>query len=139
MLRWVVIALVAASCGPIVYVNEVTRRAADKVDEARAAEADKYAPYYWTRANEYYNKAREVAAYADFQGANAYGRLASEAAERAIQEAALVKADPSKGPLDQQVAPAKAPAKEPEPPKEPAKPPVTEPAKGGLAPAKETK
>ena len=115
MLRLVVLALVIASCGPIVYVNEVTRRAADKVAEAKAAEAEKYAPYFWTRAIEYYNKAREVAAYADFQGANAYGRLASEAAEKAIVEAAAVKKDPSKGPLDRQVAPAKAPAKEPEP------------------------
>ena len=113
-MRWLLVVLMVG-CGPIVYVNEVTRRAATKVDEARAAEADKYAPYYWTRANEYYEKAREVAAYADFQAANRYGRLASEAAEKAIEEAAIVKKDPSKGPLDetlQKTAPAKEPAKD---------------------------
>ena len=111
-MRWLLVVLMVG-CGPIIYVNEVTRRASDKIDDARAAEADKYAPYSWTRANEYYEKAREVAAYADFQGANRYGRLASEAAEKAIEQAAIVKKDPSKGPLDeslQKAAPA--PAKE---------------------------
>jgi hypothetical protein len=96
----VLVAVLLVGCGPIVYVNEVTRHASTRVDEARAAEADKYAPYYWTRANEYYNKARELAAYADFQAANRYGRLATEAAEKAIAEAAAVKQDPSKGPID---------------------------------------
>jgi hypothetical protein len=111
-MRLVLVLVIVAGCGPIVYVNEVTRRASDKVEEARAAEADKYAPYYWTRAKEYYRKAREVAAYADFQGANAYGRLASEAAEKAIEEAALVKKDPSKGPVDTKPKPLTAPAKD---------------------------
>jgi hypothetical protein len=119
----VLVVLALGACGPIVYVNEVTRNAADKVDEAKAAEADKYSPYYYTRAKEYYRKARELAAYADFQGANAFGRLASEAAEKAIEEAAIVKKDPSKGPLQEKPKPNTAPAKETNP--------------GELAPAKD--
>lgn len=117
VMRVVLVVVLLVGCGPIVYVNEVTRNAAGKIDEARTAEADKYAPYYWTRANEYYNKAREVAAHADFQGANRYGRLASEAAERAIAEASAVKRDPSKGTLDESLRPKPeaAPAKEPAP------------------------
>ena len=103
---------VLAGCGPIVYVSEVTFHASDAVDAARAAHADKYAPYWWTRATQYLAKAREIAAYADFQGANRFGRLATEAANKATEEAQIAEKDPSKRPLDEQpgVAPAKDPA-----------------------------
>ncbi|MEO7097696.1 MAG: hypothetical protein ABI175_30825 [Polyangiales bacterium] len=120
-----VVALALGACGPIAYVNEVTRRAADNVEAARSVEADKYSPYYWTRATQYYHQARVLAAHADFQGANRFGRLASEAADQAIVEAAEAKKDPSKRPLE----PGKtlAPAKE-----------STDTGGGGVAPAKET-
>ena len=111
--------LALASCGPIAYVNEVTRKASASVELARAAEADKYAPYYWTRATQYLHQAKVLAAHADFQAANRFGRLASAAAEKAVVEAAEAAKDPSKRPLQQQLAPAKgtdtnsiAPAKE---------------------------
>ena len=114
MRSWLVmLAVVASGCGPFVYINDVTRHASSKVDEARAAEADKYSPYYWTRATEFLRKARELAAHADFQAANRYGRLAGEAAENALAEAETAKKDPTK-----RTAPAKddngpiAPAKE---------------------------
>ncbi len=112
------IGLGLAGCGPIVYVGEVSRHASDAVDTARAAHADKYAPYWWTRATQYLEKAREVAAHADFQGANRFGRLAAEAADKATEEALIAARDPSKRPLDLQpdVAPAKdAPARAPAP------------------------
>lgn len=105
--------LAAAACGPIVYVGEVTRHASDAVDAARAAHADQYAPYWWTRANQYLHKAREVAAHADFQGANRFGRLAAEAADKATEEAMIAARDPSKRPRD--ARPDVAPAKEPPP------------------------
>jgi len=76
-----------AGCGPIGYVGTVSHRAADAVDAARAAGADTLAPYWWTRATQYLAMAREVAAHADFQGANRFGRLAAEAAEQARAEA----------------------------------------------------
>ena len=124
-----VLALVLGTpaCGPIAYVNEVTRKASDSVDQARAAQADKYAPYYWTRATQYLHQAKVLAAHADFQAANRFGRLANEAAEKAIVEAAAAAKDPSKRPLelDKQVAPAK----------------DSKDARGGsqdMAPAKET-
>lgn len=109
------IVLAAGACGPIVYVNEVTRRASTAVDEAKAAQADKYAPYYWTRAMQYLRQAKVLAAHADFQGANRFGRLASEAAEIAVTEAQLAAKDPSRRPLelDKHVQPV--------PPSEPAK------------------
>lgn len=89
----------AVGCGPIEYVSEV-HHASDAVDTARAAHADQSAPYWWTRATEYLAKAREVAAYADFQGANRFSRLATEAAEKATAEAQAAPAPaaaPAKG------------------------------------------
>lgn len=106
----VIVGFALAACGPVAYVSEVTRKASDRVERARAAEADKYAPYYWTRAKEYLHKARERAAYADYQGANRFGRLAAEAADLAEQAAIEAKKDPSKRPLD--LAPEVAPAKD---------------------------
>lgn len=85
-----------AACGPIAYVSDVTVNADNAVEAARAAQAEKLAPYWWTRATEYLHKARENAARADFQGANRFGRLAQEAAEQAIADAK----DPSKRPID---------------------------------------
>lgn len=79
--------LALAACGPIEYVNQVTRSAANAVDEARAANAEKLSPYFWTRAVEYLHQARVLAAHSDFQAANHFGRLSAEAAEKATEEA----------------------------------------------------
>ena len=105
--RFAVLVLLASSCGPIVYVGEVTSRASTAVEHARDAQADTLAPYWWTRAVEYLHEARELAAHADFQGANKFGRLAAEAADKAIEEASLAVKDPSKRPITVQPAPAK--------------------------------
>ena len=106
--RWV-IALVLAGCGPIAYVGQVSRDAADKVEHAKQLEADKYSPYWYTRATVYLHMAREVAAHADYQGANRFGRLASEAADKAAVEAEIAGKDPSKRPVNptKELAPAK--------------------------------
>ncbi|HET9993423.1 MAG TPA: hypothetical protein VFQ65_33030 [Kofleriaceae bacterium] len=119
-----VIALVAllGACGPIAYVGQVTLRADDAVEAARAAEAEKYSPYWWTRAKEYLYMAREVAGHADYQGANHFGRLAEEAATKAKEEAEIAAKDPTKRfVIDPNPAPAPAPAKD------------------GIAPAKDPK
>jgi hypothetical protein len=82
------------ACGPIEYVNQVTRRADTAVSEARTADAPTLSPYWWTRAVEYLRQARVEAAAADFQAANRFGRLATEAAEKAREEAQRAAADP---------------------------------------------
>ena len=114
--------LAGLGCGPIEYVNQVTRSADSAVAAARTAEAETYAPYWWTRAVEYLHQARVEAAAADFQAANRFGRLATEAAEKAREEA-----------LRREV---------PAPPKArdaaPAKPPAAAPAKAPAAPAEGT-
>jgi lipopolysaccharide biosynthesis regulator YciM len=76
--------MLATACGPITYVNQVTRKASREVDAARSAQADTLAPYHFTLAVEYLEKAREEAAHADFAAANRLGKKAAEAARQAI-------------------------------------------------------
>jgi hypothetical protein len=124
MRRWVLALGLLSACGPVAYINQVPRDAAKKVELARQLNAAKFSPYWWTRAVEYLRMAREVAAHADYQGANRFGRLSSEAAEQAATEAEERGRDPSKMPQNP-MAPDVAPAKEGDPPA------------GGVAPAKE--
>src|SRR5689334_24130606 len=118
MRRWVLALAVVAGCGPFAYVQQVPGDAAGKVERARQLDAAKYSPYWWTRATQYLHMAREVAAHADYQGATRFGRLASEAAEKAADEAEIAAKNPSKRPVNptKQLAPAKedgvAPAKD---------------------------
>ena len=83
MLVAVLAASLSFACGPIEYVNQVTRRASSELDAAKAVEADKHAPYWYTLAVEFLNKAREEAATSDFQAANRYGRQSAEASRKA--------------------------------------------------------
>jgi hypothetical protein len=128
-----VLGLAALGCGPVRYVGDVGRAAA-AVDDARGVHADRYAPYWWTRATEYLHKAREVAAYADYQGASRFGRIAAEAATRAAADARIAARDPSKRPPG--VPPDVAPARPTEAPVAPSRD-LPAPARGGLAPAKD--
>jgi hypothetical protein len=112
-MRWLApilasILALAVGCGPVAYIARVPFDAAEKVETARKLEADKYSPYWWTRATQYLRMAREVAAHADFQGANRFGRLSAEAAEKAAQEAEVAAKDPAKRPASSpEIAPAK--------------------------------
>ena len=71
------------ACGPVEYVNQVSRKASSEVEAAKAVRADKYAVYYYTLAVEYLHKAREEAAHSDYQAANRFGKRAEEAAKKA--------------------------------------------------------
>jgi sRNA-binding protein len=131
-MRWVAVVLVLASCGPIAYVGQVTLKADDAVEAARVSEADKYSPYWWTRATQYLYMAREVAAHADYQGANHFGRLATEAAEKAkaesddparraiVNQSVAKPADATTPGQNGKVAPAKDPRDDIAPAKDPA-------------------
>jgi hypothetical protein len=72
-----------SACGPIEYINQVGNRAASAVSAAKLAQADRYAPYEFTGAEEYLHKAREEAGYAQYQDAIEFGRRAEELANRA--------------------------------------------------------
>src|SRR5260370_24213430 len=72
-------------------MNQVGVKAAGAVSAAKLAQADRYAPYEYTAAEEYLHKAREEAAYAEYQDAIEFGRKAEELANkgRAIAVAKL--------------------------------------------------
>jgi hypothetical protein len=80
-----------SGCGPIEYINQVSVKAASAVSAAKLAQADRYAPYEYTAAEEYLHKAREEASYAEYQDAIEFGVKAEELANkgRAIAVAKL--------------------------------------------------
>lgn len=80
---WALFALALAACGPVEYISQVTRRASSEVAAAKAAGAEKTAPYEYTSAVLYLHKAREEAGYADFQAAIRFGKVAQKMAEKA--------------------------------------------------------
>jgi hypothetical protein len=88
-----------AGCGPIEYINQVGVKAAGAVSAAKLAQADRYAPYEFTAAEEYLHKAREEAAYAEYQDAIEFGRRAEELADksRAISVAKLSQSSTASG------------------------------------------
>ncbi len=102
-----VLVVILAGCGPIEYVNQVTRQASSEVAAARSVQADKHAPYWYTLAVEYLHKAREEAAAADFQAANRFGRRSAKAARKArsvaIERARDPEARPEPVPADDDV------------------------------------
>src|SRR5260221_7883688 len=80
-----------SGCGPIEYINQVGVKAAGAVSAAKLAQADRYAPYEYTAAEEYLHKAREEAGYAEYEDAIEFGRRAEDFANkgRAIAVARL--------------------------------------------------
>ena len=62
-------------------------KAEQALKEARDLEAEIWAPYMWTRANETMKKSREEWAYADYGAAEQLAIEASELAERAAKRA----------------------------------------------------
>ena len=72
-----------SGCGPVEYISQVGNKAASAVSAAKLAQADRYAPYEYTAAEEYLHKAREEAGHAEYQDAIEFGRKAEEYANRA--------------------------------------------------------
>lgn len=65
------------------YLGQVRNKAARAVAEAKQAGAERSAPYEYTSAVEYLNKAREEAGQAEYQIAVEYGRRSEDFAHRA--------------------------------------------------------
>lgn len=70
-------------CGPVAYLKEVSTRAAIALEQAKADDAERYAPYELTKASLYYDKAREEAGHAHFQNAIDWGRRSRDCSQRA--------------------------------------------------------
>ena len=75
--------LLSLGCGPIVYMKDVSPRAAAALNQAREDQAEKYAPYEYTKASLYYDKAREEAGHAYYQNAVDWGRRSQDCSRRA--------------------------------------------------------
>jgi hypothetical protein len=75
--------VVFAACGPIDYLNSVTRKASRAVANAKTSNAETLAPYEYWSALKYLEMAREKASYADFQMSNSYGKKAEKMALKA--------------------------------------------------------
>jgi len=80
-----------AACGPVQYITQVSQTASGELAAAKAAKADKYAPYEYTAAVEYLHKAREEEGYADHEAAVHFGKMSADFASKA-REIALAAA-----------------------------------------------
>jgi hypothetical protein len=80
--------LLSLGCGPVTYLKEVSSRAAVALAQAKADGAELSAPYEFTKAALYYDRAREEAGHAYFQDAIDWGRRSQDCSGRA---AALAK------------------------------------------------
>lgn len=86
-----------SGCGPVLYLREVSTRAAAFLEQAKADGGDLYAPYEFTKARLYYDKAREDAGHADYQHAIEWGRRSQDCSSRA---SALAKSAQARHSLD---------------------------------------
>ncbi len=88
-------ALLAAGCGPIVYVRDVSPKTSAALEQARADNAERLAPYEFTKASLYYDKAREEAGHAYYQNAVDWGRRSQDCSRRASALARSAHAKPA--------------------------------------------
>ena len=99
--RWLLLpgVLTLGGCGPIISTSMIMDAEA-KLAAAKAAEAERYAPYEYTSAEEYLHKAHEELGYADYGPAIDYAYKAAEAAERGTKRASDEKAKHLDAPPD---------------------------------------
>jgi hypothetical protein len=95
--------LLLVACGPTRYISEVSGEARQAIVEARAVGASDLAPYEYWSAMEYYQMAKEKAAYADFEQSVKYGAKARRMARRAKRMAQEIKEAQQAAPQDSRV------------------------------------
>jgi hypothetical protein len=86
--------LLAAGCGPVQSVT-VIWEASSAIEGARAADAQKLAPYEYTSAELFLDKALEEQSYADFEPAIVFGAKATTFAKKAKELAQQAGKTPS--------------------------------------------
>jgi Domain of unknown function (DUF4398) len=89
------LSLLFIGCGPVLYLKEVSTRAAAALSEAKADGAERYAPYEFAKATLYYNKAREEAGHSYFQNAVDWGKRSQDCSRRASALARAAQAKPT--------------------------------------------
>ncbi len=86
------LSLPLSGCGAVMSTYLILV-ASSELNGAQAAEAEKFAPYEYTAAQQYLQKAREEQGYADFGAAIEYAFKAQELAEKGRKRAEKVKRD----------------------------------------------
>lgn len=81
-------------CGPITYLKDVSPRTAAALKQARSDQAEQYAPYEYTKASLYYDKAREEAGRAYYQNAVDWARRSQDCSRRASALARAAQVQP---------------------------------------------
>jgi hypothetical protein len=74
--------LLLCGCGPILYLRD-SPRASAALEQAEADQAPQLAPYEYTKASLYYEKAREDAGHAHYQSAIDWSRRSQDCSRRA--------------------------------------------------------
>jgi hypothetical protein len=113
-----VISALLWGCGPADYLNTTVLKATRRVAEAKAAGAERWAPYEFWTALEYLHMSKEKAAYADYLASWHYGRKAMRmgtlarklAAEKGQAAPSVTISPPSQIPVKIESAPKPAPA-----------------------------
>lgn len=77
----------AAGCGPFGYLKKVSKDASKAVADAKAAEAETYAPYEYWGAVSYLEQAKVLMAYSEYERSFDYGVRAKQLAEEAKEKA----------------------------------------------------
>jgi len=80
-------AVTLGGCGPVSYLGAVRREASRAVAEAGAAGAAERAPYEWTAALIFLDRARDLAGHSRWQESLACGRRATDFARAASKRA----------------------------------------------------
>ncbi|MCA9711037.1 MAG: DUF4398 domain-containing protein [Myxococcales bacterium] len=80
-------ALVGAGCGPFGYLKKVAKDASKAVADAKAAEAETYAPYEYWGAVSYLEQSKVLMAYSEYERSFDYGTRAKQLAEEAKAKA----------------------------------------------------
>lgn len=81
-------ALVAgAGCGPFGYLKKVSKDASKAVADAKAVDAETYAPYEYWGAVSYLEQAKVLMAYSEYERSFDYGTRAKQLAEEAKAKA----------------------------------------------------
>jgi hypothetical protein len=98
------------ACGAAQAGYQVAFDAAKEVAAAKAAGAEKYAPYEYTSAQLYLHKAREEQGYADNQAAISFAKkaaiMAKKAKKLALEQAGMESQTPGVAPIDPSATPA---------------------------------
>jgi hypothetical protein len=86
--------LFSFGCGPVLYLKEVSTRAAAALSQAKADGAEQYAPYEFTKAKLYYDQARTDAGRSRFESAIDWGKRSQDCSRRASALAREAQAQP---------------------------------------------